>query len=65
MICCNCNERLEFCACPDADKKIEGLKECRFLDPRMIANLQMARAANKHIIEKLRAALSTQTKGRS
>lgn len=55
MICTACNENLVVCACADADKKLEGLKNSPYLDPQMIANIQMARASNKGIIEKKRA----------
>lgn len=40
----HCNKDLVDCECPEIEATIAGLKNCDFLDPRMIENVQQARA---------------------
>lgn len=61
MICNSCNKRLEECPCPETPVNLESLKKCSFIDPQMIANIQMARAANKSLIAANRTAANTKS----
>lgn len=49
---------MTMCTCPDADDKLAELKKSPYLDSQWIENVQVARAANKHLIEKRREELN-------